>query len=207
MTNHLVLRGKVCYFRRKIPVDLQEHFESKQRMFSLETRDYAEAKRLAAIHTVRTDEEFAAARRAKTSAVADNWAEQMEVMPREEAYPEEGEEEWQREYEADPEKFDALARARQQATADANAILNAFGLPTTAQLDSLQVAGGWRLDDLPTPEQAARVTGRTITPIRETVRHIDAPTTGERGKDLRDVIQSWTRRTSSPISSGVMTTT
>jgi hypothetical protein len=43
------------------------------------------------------------------------------------SYPEAVEDELDREYETNPEYFDGLARARQQATADADVVLNACG--------------------------------------------------------------------------------
>ncbi|MGF6963855.1 hypothetical protein OKW43_000860 [Paraburkholderia sp. WC7.3g] len=163
-------------------------------MFSLKTRDHAEAKRLLAVNPVRTDEQFAAARRARASAKTDTWTEQMAAMSREDAYPDEIEAELDRENEANPEYFDGLARARQQVAADADAILNAYGLPTISQLDALRAAGGFHPGDLPTPEQAARVTGLAVAPNGGTVSRKDASATNAAANFLRDVVPSWKAR-------------
>lgn len=198
MTNHLEKRGTVWYFRRKIPTDLEQHFGRKQMMLSLKTRDYAEAKRLAATHTVITDAQFAAARAGRSSPEpSDTWAALMAKAPFEELYQEELEQQWQRAYEANPEPFDLAARARQEATASADKLLNDSGLPTTSQLDALRVTGGLGFlpDNMPTPEQAARALGRRGVYGVDTAPVSSTPTaaTGH-VTTLRDVIPSWAKR-------------
>ncbi|MEW6345063.1 MAG: DUF6538 domain-containing protein [Pseudomonadota bacterium] len=58
--SHLEKRGGRYYFRRKVPTALREHYGRDELRYSLRTPDRAEAMRLAAVETVRTDSEFAA---------------------------------------------------------------------------------------------------------------------------------------------------
>ncbi|WP_207000865.1 site-specific integrase [Trinickia mobilis] len=60
MCTHLVKRGSVYYFRRKIPLDLIAHYDGKKEvMRSLRTSDKREAEKLAREEGVRLDREFA----------------------------------------------------------------------------------------------------------------------------------------------------
>lgn len=58
--SHLEKRCGRYYFRRKVPTALREHYGRDELRYSLRTPDRAEAMRLAAVETVRTDNEFAA---------------------------------------------------------------------------------------------------------------------------------------------------
>ncbi|MEK6390040.1 MAG: DUF6538 domain-containing protein [Paraburkholderia tropica] len=191
MTNHLEKRGTVWYFRRKIPTDLEQHFGRKQIMFSLKTRDYTEAKRLAALHTVLTDAEFAAARTSSQSISTrpDHLDESMaDVILHEQ--------EWAQEYEANRAYHDAVAIGEQAAVSDADEKLNRWGLPTLDQMSFLEAYGGFHPNDLPTPEQVARVIGPSPTIRVAGASHHPTNEQEQPAKSLRDVIPSWVRRTS-----------
>ena len=189
MQNHLTKRDGVYYFRRKILVDLHEHFDRKQIMFSLKTRDPAEARQKAAMHTVLTDAQFVAARngRQPASEPAPHLDEAMAdvfLMG----------EEWQQEYEANKAYHDAVAAGERVARADNDEALNLSGLPTVDQLAFLREFGGFSKSDQPTPDQAARVMGHSLAPDAVAVSRKDAPATGERSKTLRHVVPSWVAR-------------
>ena len=60
----LALRGRVFWFRAKVPTDLQEHYTPKREVtFSLRTSDRKEALELVRVEAVKLDQEFATARR------------------------------------------------------------------------------------------------------------------------------------------------
>ncbi|MGA7779951.1 MAG: DUF6538 domain-containing protein [Paraburkholderia sp.] len=68
MTNHLSKRGSRYYFRRKIPLDLQAHFQgSKEIVKALGTSDPAEARKLVREESVRYDREFDSLRKRAAS--------------------------------------------------------------------------------------------------------------------------------------------
>ncbi|MGN6666691.1 MAG: DUF6538 domain-containing protein [Trinickia sp.] len=145
MTNHLTKRGPVYYFRRKVPTDLVQHFGRTQIMFSLETRDPAEAKRLAAEHTVSTDRHFDALR--------------GKVRPKR-MTPGEGDaiahgDEWEREYQTNREFHEARNQGVREARKTTDTLLVGMGLPTAAQLAHYHATGGFSPDDLPALPQRA----------------------------------------------------
>jgi integrase len=55
---HLEIRGSTYYFRMRVPLDLLEHYDKEEFKSSLGTKDYAEAKRKAAIKTAHHFNEF-----------------------------------------------------------------------------------------------------------------------------------------------------
>lgn len=55
---HMDTRGSTYYFRMRVPLDLLEHYGKEEIKFSLKTKEYAEAKRKAAIETARQFTEF-----------------------------------------------------------------------------------------------------------------------------------------------------
>jgi integrase len=186
MTNHLVKRGSVYYFRRKVPIDLVPHFGRTQIMFSLETRDPAEAKRLAAEHTVSTDRHFDALR-GKTRPkrmTPDESRDYLRDYERDEHY------------DADPEHFEAQLEGAREARKTTDSLLVGMGLPTATQLAHYHATGGFSPDDLPKmPERAlaprvAPVPALVTVSVPEAIKAL----TG-RSKTLRDVIPDWVRRT------------
>jgi hypothetical protein len=104
MTNHLKRRGARYYFRRKIPASLHAHYGKKEIVLALGTSDYQEAKRLAAVHTVRTDSEWAklSAPSSADAGLAD-------------AYRLAGE--WEQEYRANREHHEAMIKGERAARA------------------------------------------------------------------------------------------
>jgi hypothetical protein len=68
MTNHLVKRGSRYSIRRKIPADLQAHYERKEIVRALGTSDPAEARTRCREESVKLDKEFEAVRQALKSA-------------------------------------------------------------------------------------------------------------------------------------------
>jgi integrase len=200
MTNHLELRGNVYYFRRKIPNDLVQHFGRKQIMFSLKTRDYAQAKQLAPTHTVLTDAEFSAARALKDGKKPASTV----VRPMDEGMADVflHEEGWQTEYEAHkewPDARDAGAQAEREFT---DAILSSAGLPSASQMEFFLSEGGFRPDDLPTPkQQALAIAMRRAADAAEisqagrpTVRQVVLPASQIDCETLRHVIPAWIAR-------------
>ncbi|MBN3856144.1 tyrosine-type recombinase/integrase [Paraburkholderia sp. Ac-20340] len=200
MTNHLEKRGTVWYFRRKIPTDLEQHFGRKQMMFSLKTRDYAEAKQLAATHTVLTDAQFSAARTLKdgkqpTSTVVQPMDEGMADVFRHE-------EDWQAEYEAHKDWHDARDAGAQAERESIDAILSAAGAPSASQMEFFLIEGGFRPDDLPTAKQQALAiamrraadTAEITQAGRSAARQIVVPASHIDGQTLRHVIPAWIAR-------------
>lgn len=55
---HMIKRNGVYYFRRRIPNDLVTHYSKQEIIFSLKTRDPAEADRLQRFESVKLDAEF-----------------------------------------------------------------------------------------------------------------------------------------------------
>jgi integrase len=55
---HMINRKGVYYFRRRIPTDLVAHYSKQEIIFSLKTRDPAEADRLQRLESVKLDAEF-----------------------------------------------------------------------------------------------------------------------------------------------------
>lgn len=60
--NHLYRRGAVYWFRRRVPKDVAEAIGEAQWRISLKTKDFGEAKRLARLRSVSTDQQIAAVR-------------------------------------------------------------------------------------------------------------------------------------------------
>ncbi|WP_042295682.1 DUF6538 domain-containing protein [Paraburkholderia bannensis] len=183
MTNHLQKRGTVWYFRRKIPVDLEQHFGRKQLVFSLKTHDYAEAKRLAATHTVITDAQFAAARRGNLSD-ADKVAESVRASV-------------SAAFVAATSERQRDKIEREQVEADEQAYEQSY------QTEEQEIAEHDRREDLIAQETerifAAREALRRLQQdeaLAATAPKVDAPAAAQRPKNLRDVIPSWVRRTS-----------
>ncbi|MFM0178828.1 site-specific integrase [Paraburkholderia aspalathi] len=59
MTNHLLKRGSRYYIRRKIPIDLQAHYEGRKEIVkALGTSDPTDARKLVREESVRLDREF-----------------------------------------------------------------------------------------------------------------------------------------------------
>ncbi|MDN7932038.1 site-specific integrase [Burkholderia metallica] len=67
MTNHLLRRGSRYYIRRKVPADLQDHYQRKEIVKALGTDKPADARVLVRKESSRLDEEFAAVRAARTA--------------------------------------------------------------------------------------------------------------------------------------------
>ncbi|KWR90375.1 site-specific integrase [Cupriavidus sp. IDO] len=71
-SNHLTKRGSIYYFRRKIPLDLLQHYPGKREITrSLGTKDSDEAARIARRVSVDLDEEWQTLRNAVNSKQAD----------------------------------------------------------------------------------------------------------------------------------------
>lgn len=68
---HLLNRNGSFYFRVKIPADLQQEFGKKEEKFSLRTKNYTEAKRLAHQASARFDEKCQKLRKRTFSQNAD----------------------------------------------------------------------------------------------------------------------------------------
>lgn len=200
MTNHLEPRGNVYYFRRKIPNDLVQHFGRKQIMFSLKTRDYAEAKQLAATHTVLTDAEFSAARALKDGRQPTSTG----IQPMDEGMADVflHEEDWQTEYAAHKEWHDARDAGAQAERESIDAILSASGSPSASQMEFFLSEGGFRPDDLPSSKQRAlaiamrrAVDAAEISQAgRPAVRQIVVAESQIDGETLRHVIPAWIAR-------------
>lgn len=72
MQSHLIRRGAMYYYRRRIPADLLKHFNPKKELTkALGTSDRREAERLARALAVKHDDEFQAIRGAPSAAVAE----------------------------------------------------------------------------------------------------------------------------------------
>lgn len=56
--SRMLKRGAIYYFRACVPADLQSHYGRKEIIYSLKTKDYAEAKRLVRRASAALDEEF-----------------------------------------------------------------------------------------------------------------------------------------------------
>ncbi|MDN7994751.1 site-specific integrase [Burkholderia orbicola] len=65
MTNHLLRRGSRYYIRRKVPADLQDHYQRKEIVKALGTDKPADARVLVRKESSLLDEEFAAVRAAR----------------------------------------------------------------------------------------------------------------------------------------------
>ncbi|NWK79822.1 hypothetical protein HWX34_17965 [Aquitalea sp. LB_tupeE] len=63
-TAHVVRRGAVYYYRLRVPADLLEHYGKDEIIFSLKTKDAAEAKLKAADEGLRLQGEFSVLRQA-----------------------------------------------------------------------------------------------------------------------------------------------
>ena len=138
MTNHLTRRGARYYFRRKIPASLHAHYGKREIVLALGTSDYQEAKRLAAVHTVRTDAEWA-----KLSAPSKTDAGLADAIRQAD--------EWEQERRANREHYKSMDKGERAARASIDQTLAASGLPSAAQLAMAQATGGYALDDLPNP--------------------------------------------------------
>ncbi|AOJ04062.1 MULTISPECIES: site-specific integrase [Burkholderia] len=165
MTNHLTRRGARYYFRRKIPASLHAHYGKKEIVHALGTSDYHEAKRLAAVHTVRTDAEWAilVAKHTRTDAwLADS------IL-----HSDEGEQE----YRANKAHHDAASKGQREARESVDRILAGSNLPSAAQLAYLEATGGYAFDDRPTPEQAANAPSKSkAASSARTVKPFGGPT-------------------------------
>ncbi|CAG9219980.1 Site-specific recombinase XerD [Paraburkholderia tropica] len=200
MTNHLIKRGNVYYFRRKVPVDLEEHLGQKAIMFSLRTREYAEAKQLAATHTVLTDAQFAAARALKAAKTPEPNA----TPPMDSAMADVFlvEEEWRREYEANKQWHDARSAGERDQRESVDAIMATSGMPSVSQMEFFASEGGFHPDDMPTPKEVALVVAMRRaagTANSSKIGHAGierdvAPAISLSGETLRHVVPSWIAR-------------
>ncbi|MBB2999791.1 integrase [Paraburkholderia tropica] len=184
MTNHLTKRGNIYYFRRKIPADLQEQFQRKQIMFSLNTHDYSQAKRLAATHTVLTDAEFAAARSGNLSE-SDKVAESVRASVSAAlvaATSERRRDQIERaQLEADEQAYEQFYRTEEQEIAEHDRREDLIAQEVERLLAEREALRRLRqaesLETGPSPQMAPLIVA-------------------QRAKNLRDVIPSWARRTS-----------
>lgn len=94
MTNHLIKRGSRYSIRRKIPLDLQDHYGRKEIVRALGTSDPTDARARCRAESVKLDEQFEAVRAAMqtaaaiktaqgSSAVTSEWTQEHEEYERE----------------------------------------------------------------------------------------------------------------------------
>jgi len=181
MTNHLTKRGSVYYFRRKVPADLVERLGRSQIMFSLNTRDPSEARRLAAEHTVATDRHFDTLRgvvRPKRMTAGE-----AAVLVRDH--------EREADYEAYPDHFEAQLEGAREARETTDSLLARMGFPNS---DDLRLHEFLRVLPALQEGMVPRRTARPKLPDVSLLPDMGAASM-QRPKTLRDVIPDWVRRT------------
>lgn len=170
MTGNLQKRGNRYFFRRRVPADLQSHFQKTTLLASLDTSDYDTAKVRAAEMTAQTNRQFAELRGQKH----DGWkAPACMSLPDDYADSVEHAREWAQEYSANPDHHEAIDEALREERTSTDRLLAAAGMPSVEQLTVREFFA------------SQPVTGR-----REVVR-LNAPA---HLKNLRHVVPSWSTR-------------
>ncbi|MEX3630186.1 MAG: DUF6538 domain-containing protein [Burkholderia sp.] len=171
-------RGNIYYFRRKVPVDLRQHYDKPVLLVSLGTPDYATAKVRAAEMTSKTNREFAGLRGRRP----DTWTPPARLhIPVEDI---EHNEARQREFAANRDYHGGVDASLRDARTTTNEVLARASLPSVEDL---------ALHEFLSEAQAQQAVKGIQEKTRREVIRMDAP---DYLKNLRHVVPSWIRRNS-----------